>query len=298
MYVQIVSAAPQPRTTQMPLAPFVIVSATLRSSAPSLAYVSTRRARRAGGGGTHSGRAPPMDPLATAPQRRRRSRLTGGDMDPRLFGEDRTRRPEAARRPRRTSSRSLAPPGPPNSDAGHLPRHAGHERRAGRNAGSGHSPSDPARSTTIPRQARIASTALISTRVPTRGRGRDLVFTNSSHHQSVHEVGADLRVTAKARRRRRGSRVRGSAWWMVGVQWHPGRLTATAELGSPVVRRVRRAVRAAVGTELGQVARRQRASSRTCRINRSGVCTVGKNRASLTELSAVRSTPNRSAAVA
>lgn len=57
-----------------------------------------------------------------------------------------------------------------------------------------------------------------------------LIFTNSSHHQSVHDVAPDLRVTARSE----DDIVEGvesidPAWWMVGVQWHPEELTATAE---------------------------------------------------------------------
>ncbi|HET9728972.1 MAG TPA: gamma-glutamyl-gamma-aminobutyrate hydrolase family protein [Gemmatimonadaceae bacterium] len=57
-----------------------------------------------------------------------------------------------------------------------------------------------------------------------------LIFTNSSHHQAVHEIGGDLRATAHSE----DGIVEGiesidPAWWMVGVQWHPEELTATAE---------------------------------------------------------------------
>ena len=57
-----------------------------------------------------------------------------------------------------------------------------------------------------------------------------LIFTNSSHHQSVHRIGENLRVTATSE----DGVVEGiesidPAWWMVGVQWHPEELTATAE---------------------------------------------------------------------
>jgi len=60
--------------------------------------------------------------------------------------------------------------------------------------------------------------------------GATLVFTNSSHHQSVHEVAPGLRITARSE----DGIVEGiepidPAWWMVGAQWHPEELTATAE---------------------------------------------------------------------
>jgi len=57
-----------------------------------------------------------------------------------------------------------------------------------------------------------------------------LIFTNSSHHQSVHQIGDNLRVTATAEDGVvEGIESTDPAWWMVGVQWHPEELTATAE---------------------------------------------------------------------
>jgi putative glutamine amidotransferase len=63
-----------------------------------------------------------------------------------------------------------------------------------------------------------------------RALGATLVFTNSSHHQSVDRIGSDLRVTAKSEDDIvEGLESLDAAWWMVGVQWHPEELTATAE---------------------------------------------------------------------
>ena len=57
-----------------------------------------------------------------------------------------------------------------------------------------------------------------------------LIFTNSSHHQSVHRIGDNLRVTATTEDGVvEGIESTDPAWWMVGVQWHPEELTATAE---------------------------------------------------------------------
>lgn len=57
-----------------------------------------------------------------------------------------------------------------------------------------------------------------------------LIFTNSSHHQSVHRIGNNLRVTATSEDGVvEGIESTDPAWWMVGVQWHPEELTATAE---------------------------------------------------------------------
>jgi putative glutamine amidotransferase len=56
------------------------------------------------------------------------------------------------------------------------------------------------------------------------------IFTNSSHHQSVRQIGRDLRVTAQSEDGIiEGIEAIDPAWWMLGVQWHPEELTATAE---------------------------------------------------------------------
>jgi putative glutamine amidotransferase len=60
--------------------------------------------------------------------------------------------------------------------------------------------------------------------------GATSIFTNSSHHQAVHRLGRGLRTTAKSD----DGVVEAvepidRAWWMIGVQWHPEELTATAE---------------------------------------------------------------------
>ena len=60
--------------------------------------------------------------------------------------------------------------------------------------------------------------------------GSTLVFTNSSHHQSVDRAAGDLRPTAKTKDDIvEGAESIDPAWWMLGVQWHPEELTATAE---------------------------------------------------------------------
>jgi len=56
------------------------------------------------------------------------------------------------------------------------------------------------------------------------------IFTNSSHHQSVDQVGRGLEVTAKSDDGIiEAFEPADRAWWMIGVQWHPEELTATAE---------------------------------------------------------------------
>jgi putative glutamine amidotransferase len=56
------------------------------------------------------------------------------------------------------------------------------------------------------------------------------IRTNSSHHQSVDKLGADLRVTARSEDGVvEAIESSDPLWWMVGVQWHPEELTATPE---------------------------------------------------------------------
>jgi putative glutamine amidotransferase len=56
------------------------------------------------------------------------------------------------------------------------------------------------------------------------------ISTNSSHHQAADRVAAELWVTARAEDGIvEALEARDSAWWMVGVQWHPEELTHTDE---------------------------------------------------------------------
>lgn len=56
------------------------------------------------------------------------------------------------------------------------------------------------------------------------------ISTNSSHHQAVDRVAADLWITARTEDGIvEAIEARDPAWWMLGVQWHPEELTATPE---------------------------------------------------------------------
>jgi len=60
--------------------------------------------------------------------------------------------------------------------------------------------------------------------------GSTLLFTNSSHHQSIDQIGGDLRVTGRSEDDIvEGVESADPAWWMVGVQWHPEELIGTVE---------------------------------------------------------------------
>jgi putative glutamine amidotransferase len=55
------------------------------------------------------------------------------------------------------------------------------------------------------------------------------LVVNSSHHQAVREPGRDLRVTAHATDGTiEGVEYTGPADWIVGVQWHPERISNSA----------------------------------------------------------------------
>jgi putative glutamine amidotransferase len=60
--------------------------------------------------------------------------------------------------------------------------------------------------------------------------GSTSIATNSSHHQAVDRLGRGLRVIAKSEDGIvEALEPTDGAWWMIGVQWHPEELTATAE---------------------------------------------------------------------
>jgi putative glutamine amidotransferase len=223
----------------MPFAPFVIVSATTEIiRAVARVRVNEAYTDALAAAGLIPVVLPPMDPsLATAALNDVAGLvLTGGeDMDPRLFGEDRhpaTGEPHAARDMYELALARAA-------CAHRIPTLAICRGMQVMNVALGgtlvqdiptqrpgsidHDPSGK-RADRVHRVDVDASSKL------SRALGATLVFTNSSHHQSVHEVGADLRVTAKSQ----DDVVEGvesvdPAWWMVGVQWHPEELTATAE---------------------------------------------------------------------
>jgi putative glutamine amidotransferase len=55
------------------------------------------------------------------------------------------------------------------------------------------------------------------------------VRVNSSHHQAIDRLAPDLVATARATDGVIEGAEAGDGWWMVGVQWHPEELVATAE---------------------------------------------------------------------
>jgi putative glutamine amidotransferase len=67
--------------------------------------------------------------------------------------------------------------------------------------------------------------------------GSSRAFINSSHHQSIKELGRGLRVTARAA----DGVIEGVEWigdsnWVVGVQWHPERLADQDALSQSLFR--------------------------------------------------------------
>jgi putative glutamine amidotransferase len=60
--------------------------------------------------------------------------------------------------------------------------------------------------------------------------GATSIFTNSSHHQSLDRIAAELYVAARSTDGIvEAAEARDPAWWMLGVQWHPEELVDTAE---------------------------------------------------------------------
>lgn len=76
--------------------------------------------------------------------------------------------------------------------------------------------------------------------------GENEVRVNSSHHQSVLELGRDLRVTARAA----DGVIEGVEWtgdsnWVTGVQWHPERMIDADLLAQALFRQLMEAARKA-----------------------------------------------------
>ncbi len=147
--------------------------------------------------------------------------MGGGDLDPRIYGEQ--PHPEAKlERPERTVLEQallqrLAPSVPVlgicygcqflNVQRGgslhqHVPDVVGHEEHSSRDL----------------HEARISEGTLTEALV-----GAGSVVGHSSHHQSIREVGSGLRVTALAEDGTIEGVEDDGGRWLVGVQWHPER---------------------------------------------------------------------------
>jgi putative glutamine amidotransferase len=223
----------------MPFAPFVIVSATTEiiRNVPRV-RVNEAYTDALTSAGLIPVVLPPMDPSLAAAALNDVAGLvlTGGeDMDPRLFGEDRHAATGEAHAGRDAYELALARA----ACNLRIPTLAICRGLQVMNVALGgtlvqdiptqrpgtidHDPSGK-RADRVHRVDVEASSRLA------RALGATLVFTNSSHHQSVRDVGGDLRITAKSEDDIvEGVESLDPAWWMVGVQWHPEELTATAE---------------------------------------------------------------------
>lgn len=92
-------------------------------------------------------------------------------------------------------------------------------------------PSDINHDPDRPRDSRTHPIALAAESSLARALGVTRLTVNSVHHQAISRVAPDLRVVATAP----DGVIEGvesaadSAWWCVGVQWHPEELIATEE---------------------------------------------------------------------
>ncbi len=70
--------------------------------------------------------------------------------------------------------------------------------------------------------------------------GAGEITVNSSHHQSVSRVGDGLRIVARSPRDGVIEAVEGTAagHWVLGVQWHPERNSATNEISRRIFERL------------------------------------------------------------
>lgn len=227
------------RITQMPFAPFVFVTATTETirGRPRVrvneAYINALTAA-----GLIPLVLPPMEPsLASAALNDVAGLvLTGGeDMDPRLFGEEghpATGEPHVARDAYELALARTA--------AGHrIPTLAICRGVQVLNVALGGTliqdipsqcPSKIEHNVTDKRGERVHRVDIDPSSKLARAIGSTLIFTNSSHHQSVRELGEDLRATGRSEDGIiEGVESNDPAWWMLGVQWHPEELTGTAE---------------------------------------------------------------------
>lgn len=88
----------------------------------------------------------------------------------------------------------------------------------------------------IPHDSRDARSARVHEVAIDRGSrlagalGAERVTTNSFHHQAIDAAAPGFRITARTGDGIvEGMESEGDDWWMLGVQWHPEELTATAE---------------------------------------------------------------------
>ncbi len=227
------------RPTPMPFAPFVIVSATTEiiRDVPRV-RVNEAYTNALTSAGLIPVVLPPMDPALAAAALNDVAGLvlTGGeDMDPRLFGEEPHSTTGTAHPARDAYEIALAR----TACALRIPTLAICRGMQVMNVALGgtlvqdipsqrpsHIDHDPAgkRANRVHRVDVDAKSKLAQALAAT------LIFTNSSHHQSVHQIGGDLRVSARAEDGIvEGIESADPAWWMVGAQWHPEELTETAE---------------------------------------------------------------------
>ena len=227
------------RTTQMPFAPFVIISATTET-------IRGRSRVRVNEAYTNALTAAGLIPIILPPMEASLASaalddvaglvLTGGeDMDPRLFGEEPHPAAGEAHAARDAYELALA-----RTAAGHrIPTLAICRGMQVLNVALGgtliqdipsQSPSAIEHNATDKRGERVHRVDIDPTSKLTRAIGSTLIFTNSSHHQSVRELGEDLRASGRSEDGIiEGVESNDPAWWMLGVQWHPEELTGTAE---------------------------------------------------------------------
>jgi putative glutamine amidotransferase len=227
------------RITQMPFAPFVIVSATTE-------IIRDRPRVRVNEAYTNALTAAGLIPVVLPPMEASLASaalndvaglvLTGGeDIDPHLFGEQphpATSEPHAGRDAYEIALARTAA-------AHRIPTLAICRGVQVLNVALGgtliqdipsQSPSEIEHNATDRRGERVHRVDVDASSKLARAIGATLIFTNSSHHQSVHDLGEDLCASARsADGIIEGVESSDPAWWMVGVQWHPEELTGTAE---------------------------------------------------------------------
>ena len=80
------------------------------------------------------------------------------------------------------------------------------------------------------RRARVHAVDIVARSLTAAALGETAVTVNSVHHQAIDTLAPGLRLTGRSPDGLvEAVESEDSAWWAVGVQWHPEELTSTAE---------------------------------------------------------------------
>ena len=161
----------------------------------------------------------------------------GGDVDPNLYGDEQIHVRGRRIRTGRLRDRAVARRGREGTPSGHLPRHAGAQRRNGRHADPGHSQPGEGRLDHSIREPRhhiahevwLAKGSRLATLLADHMEDGETCHVNSRHHQSVKQAAAGFDVTATSPDGVIEAMEKPDAPYCIAVQWHPENFWRTGE---------------------------------------------------------------------